>query len=585
MDENIIIESSPKKKVKTGVVVLAIVGVIIIVGTVVELIRVLGPNREYTDLDSYLGLETEDQWALLLNGTVTGQYAFVEGENYYLPLEYLTENMDERLYFDTEEEALLYALPEALLIARPGEEFYELGTEEVTLSAPGILERDGEYYISLELLEIVSDCVSDEFADNRIIWLWSDFETEFQTALARKDNIKLRTEASIKGEIVMDLTTEITLYILWEEENYTYCIAENGLMGYVKTQEIEEAEVLIKQREREPYVYTSIQLEEAVRMGWQQVTEYSYTSQTQRLIELAEQSTGLNVICPTWYSISGEDGSVTSLASAEYVQKAHELGISVWATVDNFNSEVNNYNLLSSYSARTKLIDALVSDALSLGFDGINIDFEADATGYGGMDISCGVHFTQFLRELSIRCRQEGIILSVDNYVPAAYNQYYNRYEQGQIVDYVILMGYDEHYSGSEESGSVASYEFVKNGIEDTLEDVPASKLICAVPFYTRIWTVDENGAVLGSESIGASAMAQLIEELGLSSIWLEAEQQNFVEYELDGAFYQVWLEDEDSLEWKLELIESYELAGIAGWRLGLEPESFWTMISEALTD
>ncbi len=577
-------DHSPKKRYR-GAVLLAAALAVIAVGAGYELLRVFGPNRAYANMEEYLGLSEENQWALLVNGIVTNQYAYFEEQICYLPLTYISETMDERLYLDQEQEALLYALPQELVIARLDESSYQQGDVQNSMDAPCLVKREGKFYISLDFLETVSDCVSEKFPENRILWLWSDFDTAYSSAVSRTDGEKLRTAASIRGEIVMDLSKDMRLYTLWQEGNFTYCIAENGLMGYVRTKELEETEAIMKQREKEPYVYTSIKLEEPVRMGWHQLDEYNYTLQTERLQELAAGAPGLNVISPTWYSLSGADGSVTSLASADYVQKAHELGLQVWALVDNFNPEVDNLKLLSSYAARTKLIDRLVTDALELGFDGINIDFEAGSSGLGGMDKSCGPHFTEFLRELSIRCRREGLVLSVDNYVPASYNQYYNRKEQGEIVDYLILMGYDEHYAGSEESGSVASYEFVKAGIEDTLKEVPAGKLICAVPFYTRVWNVDEAGTVLGSEAIGAKAMAQFVSEQGLTPVWLETERQNYVEYALEGSQYQVWLEDEESLAWKLDLIQSYALAGISGWKLGLEPESFWTLINEKLTD
>lgn len=578
-------EEKSRKKDYKGIVILAMILIVIVVGAGYELLRVFGSNHTYTNIGEYLGLQSDTQWVLLVNETMTDQYAYLEEQTYYLPLTYISETMDERLYMDQEQEAVLYALPEELVIARLNESVYELGTAQVPMDAPCLVKREDEYYISLDFFKTVSDCISEEFGENRILWLWNQFDTAFSCSLSLKNGEKLRTMASIRSEIVMDLTTDTRLYTLWQEGNFTYCIAENGLMGYVRTKELAGAEDVMKQREKEPYVYTSIKMEDMVRMGWHQMDEYNYMNQTERLQELADTAAGLNVISPTWYSVSGADGSVASLASADYVKKAHELGMQVWVLVDNFNREVDNYKLLSSYAARTKLIDRLIADAEQLGFDGINIDFEAATSELGGMDSSCGPHFTEFLRELSIRCRKAGLVLSVDNYVPASYNQYYNRKEQGKIVDYVILMGYDEHYAGGTDSGSVASYEFVKTGIEQTLADVPKEKLICAVPFYTRVWCVDEEGAVLGSEAKGAKAMAQFLSKQGLTSVWRETERQNYVEYELEGKRYQVWLEDEASLSWKLELTMQYQLAGISAWKLGLEPESFWEQISVKLAD
>lgn len=576
---------SKGKKDYKGIAVLALILIVIVAGAGYELLRVFGSNNTYTNIEEYLGPRSDTQWTLLVNTTVTDQYAYREGDTWYLPLSYISETMDERLYMDEELEAVLYALPEQLVTARVNEAAYALGEEQVQMDAPCLVRKDDGYYISLDFFKTVSDCVSEAFDENRILWLWNQFDEPFACTAVKKDGEKLRTTASIHGEIVMELHTDTSLYTLWQEGNFTYCIAENGLMGYVRAKELAETQGAVKQREKEPYIYTSIEFDGTIRMGWHQMDEYNYVNQTERLMELVSTAEGLNVVSPTWYSVSAADGSVTSFASAEYVQKAHEMGLQVWALVDNFNAEVDNYKLLSSYAARTKLIDRLVTDADQLGFDGINIDFEAATSDLGGMDKNCAPHFTEFLRELSIRCRRAGIVLSVDNYVPASYNQYYNRREQGEIVDYIVLMGYDEHYAGSAQSGSVASYDFVKTGIEQTLAEVPAQKLICAVPFYTRVWCVDETGAVLGSEAKGVKAMNELISEYGLTPVWRDTERQNYVEYELDGRRYQVWLEDDASLAWKLELTRQYQLAGISCWKLGLEPESFWEQIREQLAD
>ncbi len=571
-------EPRKRKKSKAGLII-ALVLIIIVVGAGYEMMKVYGSNHTYTDLDMYLGPRSSDQWTLLLNENITGQYAIMEGEALYLPLAYLSESLDDRLYFDSDLSALLYTLPNEIVAAALDESSYTQGDVVVSTDAASLICVDGVYYVSLDFIQTFSDCLWEMNEENRVIWLWNDFENSYPTAAVNKGGEKMRVSASIRSEIVMKLTEGEMVYTLWQDGSYTYCIAENGLMGYVRTDEITAGESVVKESQKVAYEYTSTQLDGYVRMGWQQMDEYNYTSQVDRLVELTGTATGLNVISPTWYSISGDDGSVTSFASAEYVQKAHELGIQVWALVDNFNTEVDNYALFSSYYARRNLITRLVSDALEYGFDGINIDFEAGSTGYGSIDSDTGVHFVEFIRELSISCRNAGIILSVDNHVPTAYNEYYNLTAQGEVVDYVIVMCYDEHYAGSETSGSVASYDFVKSGIEDTVADVPAEKVVCAIPFYTRVWQIDEFGNVLGSEAKGVSTMANFLEEQGLEVTWLDDVQQNYVSYELEGSMYEVWIEDLDSLSWKLDLVEQYGIAGVSAWRLGLETGEYWDLI------
>ena len=167
----------------------------------------------------------------------------------------------------------------------------------------------------------------------------------------------------------------------------------------------------------------------------------------------------------------------------------------------------------------------------------------------------------------------------MDNYVPAGYNRYYDFAEQGVLADYVIIMAYDEHYSGSEEAGSVSSISYVENAIRDTKEMVPARKIIMALPFYTRLWkeTVVDGVTILGVDRTpGMKDAAAILKENNAEAEWDEETCQYYAEYDKDGAHYRIWLEEADSLGEKAERIRQAELAGIGAWRLGLETEDVW---------
>ena len=222
-------------------------------------------------------------------------------------------------------------------------------------------------------------------------------------------------------------------------------------------------------------------------------------------------------------------------------------------------------------------MNQLVTAALKVGLDGINIDFE-----YLSEDV--GVHFLEFLRELSILCHQNNLVLSVDNPVPEDFTSHYDRAEQGRVVDYVIIMGYDEHYVGSEEAGSVASLPWVEQGIKDTLEEVPAKRVINAIPFYTRLWKKTDGGA-LTSEAIGMDQAQEVITANNVETYWDKTTSQNYGKYEADGATYEIWLEDAQSIAEKVKLISQYKLAGVAEWKLGFENSSIWQVISDNLTE
>ena len=273
---------------------------------------------------------------------------------------------------------------------------------------------------------------------------------------------------------------------------------------------------------------------------------------------------------------------------------AHQSNIEVWAAVRDFDGGIDSYEesfeVLSHTSKRQKLITQLISEALRVGIDGINVDFER-------ISDECGEHFIQFIRELSVRCRQNGLVLSVDNYVPMSINMQYDRKEQGIVADYVVIMGYDEHYAGSPEAGPVSSYGFVKDGIEATLKEVPAEKVISGIPFFTRLWeetpkTEAEIAEAAGtenadytmnvtSEALGMSAAANAVAQAGVSTTWDEEAKQNYATWEVEGVTYEIWLEDEQSIEPKLQLMRDNKLAGTAAWALGQEDPEIWTLIQK----
>ncbi|MDE7231521.1 MAG: hypothetical protein K2N37_00375 [Lachnospiraceae bacterium] len=285
------------------------------------------------------------------------------------------------------------------------------------------------------------------------------------------------------------------------------------------------------------------------------------------------QTKEINVISPTWFTLVGNEGEFSSFATQSYVDNAHEMGLEVWALVGNTESvDVELYEVLANTENRRRLIRGLVDVAQAYGLDGLNIDIE-------NLSLDAGEPFIQFIRELSIPCRKYGIVLSVDNYVPMNHTDHYNRAEQGVVADYVIIMGYDEHYKGSDQAGSVASIDFVEKGIANTVAEVPAEKVINAIPFYTRIW--ETKGTEVNSQAVGMEMAAEYIAAHDIVTRWDEETCQNYGEYQSGESFCQVWLEDAESIKVKLNIMEKYGISGVASWRLGFETADIWDVIEE----
>ena len=320
--------------------------------------------------------------------------------------------------------------------------------------------------------------------------------------------------------------------------------------------------------------YTSLTRDHKINLGWHVIGGIAGND---TLEEVMADTKGLNVISPTWFKLSDNEGNFTSYATQQYVDRAHDMGLEVWGLVENieYKDSIDMYAILSSTTVREKLINELVNAAVTYGLDGINVDFEQIST-------DCGEHFIEFIRELSIPCREKGLVLSVDNYVPMGHNDHYDRAEQGLVADYVIIMGYDEHYAGSSEAGSVASIDFVEEGIQRTVDQVPSNKVINAVPFYTRIWETD-NG-VLGSQAVGMEMAEEFIRTHNISVEWDDETCQNYGESTEGSRLYQIWLEDERSIEVKLNIMEKYQIGGVASWRLGYEKPEIWDVIGVYLS-
>ena len=326
-------------------------------------------------------------------------------------------------------------------------------------------------------------------------------------------------------------------------------------------------------------------------MGWHQVTSKAANN---TLEEVTRNAKGiLNVISPTWFKLADTTGNISSLAQASYVEKAHNMGMQVWVLADDFSyGEDGSYfvsAVLGNYDSRQRLINNLVSEVINCNADGLNIDYEKI---YEEM----ADDYIQFIRELSIECRKNGLVLSVDTYVMQSYNEFYNRKGIAEAADYLVIMGYDEHWAGDNSAGSVASLPYVKKGIEDAKVCADAKRIINGIPFFTRVWTETKEGLTsegtyvedpingnywLTSIAVGMDSAEQKLSSQGITPTWLEDLGQYYGEYEAEGIRERIWLEDERSVQEKLNVMSETGIGGVACWKLGLEKAAVWEEIQE----
>lgn len=532
-------------------------------------------SKEYADLDEYFEIDGEEDTAIILQDERLADRALLRDGEYYLTLETVHKYFNTRFYEDQGEGLLLYTTPTEIMTAQIGADVYtvsggagddqEVRTE--TREYPLSFYEGEVLYLAIDYVKEYTNFSYEAFTGPNRLQIYTQWDDR-TVADVTKDT-QVRFQGGIKSDILEDVSKGDTLTVLEEMEKWSKVKTEDAIIGYVENKRLTDQ----RTESQEPvtdYVepeYTSLTRDHKICLAWHQVMSPAANS---TLSSVLEGTAGINVISPTWMSLNGSDGQFDNIGSFEYVEAAHNRGLEVWALVDNLREGVDSYQVLSSTTNRARLIDGLVTSAKGLGIDGINIDFEQ-------LTPETGEHFAQFLRELSIPCRKNGIVLSVDNYVPMGNTDYYNRTEQGIVADYVIIMGYDEHWSGSEAAGSVASIDYVEHGIQKTVEEVPSHKVINGIPLYTRVWKT--KGSEVSSDAVGMGSAEAFLSKHGVQAVWDEATCQNYGEFEQDGALYQVWLEDEQSIEVKLNVMRNYDLAGVAAWKLTLEKPSVWNVI------
>lgn len=546
------------------------------------------PTNQRMSLEEYFGPMEADEAAIVIQDQIlTDQRALVRDGHVYLPHELVRDSLNERFFWDAENGQVLFTT---------ASQTFEIPVESASYKViDGALDDDpssessfeevialradsGDLYFSLAFLAQYTDIAWTYEEDTRHVFIrnqWGDTLTA--------DSLKeaaVRYAGGIKSPIVTDLLKGDQVIVLEQGEHWLKVLTQNGFVGWVKSNRMTEP-VTVNQEHEDftPVAYPSIKMDDKVSLIWHMVTT---TGDNKAFPDATASMTGINVISPTWFSLTDNEGNVESLGSKTYVEEAHNKGLQVWGLVDDFSPDMDNSVMLSSTAARRNCISQLIGYARTLGMDGINIDFEH-------IDPDDAYTYTEFVRELSIACRSHSLVLSVDTYPPYDFNAYLNRKEIAAVSDYLINMGYDEHYVGSESAGSVASFGYEARALSTLLQSgIPADKLISAIPFYTRIWytSTDEAGtAYINSEELSMNAVSATLESWSLTPQWDPSTAQNYISwYTDDGVLCEIWIEDADSLLRKALLVSSNDLAGCAIWALGFQDDSVWKVVSENIS-
>lgn len=558
-------------------VIIAILLILVIAGGALGkvLLDKYSYSKEEAEWNEFYQVSESDRSAIILQDEMVEEQALIRDDVCYFDLATVHKYMNEVFYADMTEKLLLYANPTEVIRTTFGETSYT--TTEGTQDAGYVISfvEGDTVYVAADYVKLFTNYSYDCY--DRHVQVYTEWGTR-QVAQLKKDTA-VRLRGGVKSPILTQAAKGDTLEILEQMETWSKVKTSDSVIGYVENKRLgditEETETPVTDYQ-EPE-YTALTSDSKICLGWHSI---GGVGGNDTLYSMVSGTKGMNVIAPTWFSLTDENGSIRNFGTANYVTTAHNMGLQVWGVVDNFNyanetgTAISTLNMLSSTTSRQNFVRNVTDAAVSLGLDGINVDFEQ-------LSSDCGPHYVEFIRELSIQCRNMGLVLSIANYVPFNFNDYYRLDIQGQVADYVIIMGYDEHWHGSKDPGSVASISYVSGGLDRTLQEVPANKVVNALPFYTILWKTE--GTDVTDEYITMNNEADFMSRAGVTAEWDEETCQNYAEWTSGNATYQIWLEDAESIAVKLNMMATKNIGGVAVWRLGYGTQAAWELINAYL--
>ena len=573
------------KKVLVGLAVVIIVGLLAAAGIIIydKIAEKYRESDVKTELTAYYNVP-EGEAMIIFDEKVYDKNALYSNGEHYLDLPTVMEKYALLFLWSAEENRLYYTTASKAYILTPGEKVMTLNGKAVENEIPLVILKDGTPYVSMSFLSTCCNITYRTYNNpERVLITYS--KDEYLCATVKAET-SIRVGQDIKSDYLERLPSGAVVRVIEgggiQQNGFIKVMSEDGVRGYILVERLDwdnrfnEAPSFNAFDAEE---YRHFKSDEKIFLSWQLVYSKGHIDE---MLASLDNNPEVNVVSPTWLFMSGADGELTSYVDSDYVAAAHDRGVKVWALLKNdvidgvFDGAEDSHRVFSSYEARKKLIENAVAEVKKCGADGINIDIEM-------LNVETGVYFVQFLKELYIKSRENGIVISVDNYIPEHYNAFYNIPEQSKVADYIVIMGYDEHYTGSD-AGSVSSLSWFTYAADITLKKCPAEQIIMGVPFYTRLWKEETQGDVIKtySETMDLRQQATFLKKLDMEPEWLEEAGQNYYEYEQDGFTYKLWEENKKSLTLKAIAIGERNMAGAAGWMMGGETEGLWSAIKSA---
>lgn len=500
---------------------------------------------------------------------------FIIDENgVYLDKDVILDNLNSHISYDEESKMLVITTLDEV-IRFYGEETVKINQEETKDISPMIF-IENKPFLPIDRLDAYLGLSINYIEDTNKLVLLNMYEDRVTGKIFR-NNIKLFTDKSIFSSTIDTLFAEDSVIVVEEDKSWTKVITEGGYIGYVKSKHIiDKVNISGKEKKTKNPIWKP--KNEKIILTWEHV--YSKNPDTNRIGELK----GVNIVSPTWLSLGNSEGKINSNISQEYISWAKDRGYRIWVLFSNSFDPDLTHEFLNNARAREYVINQLLDIVKENNMDGINIDFE-------NVYLKDKRALVQFVRELTPIFHENRLVVSMDVTVKGGsenWSLFYDRAALGEVVDYIAVMTYDEHWAASPVSGSVASLSWVEKGIKGLLEEVPKEKLLLGIPFYTRMWVetpsrTKANEMDVKSRTLTMEAVNKILEKDNVVRVWDEMAGQEFLVYIEDGAIHKVWVEDSKSIELKTKLVNKYNLAGVAIWRRGFETENIWEVIDSTL--
>jgi spore germination protein len=468
---------------------------------------------------------------------------------------FLTNQLDANIYIEGKSEKIILTTKEILLRFQGNQSEAFLNGKPFKLTAAN-QKIENEWYISWDDIKKIYP-FEIHAIENGSRFSVIDLAHPGGLVLA---NTSIREDANKKQPITGKIIAKDKVEIIDRKDDWLFIQKDDGFFGWTKASNIQ---VLLKK--------DSVIKEKSspIHIVWDQI--FSGTS----TLTASEKLEGINVLIPTWFSVFDEQGTIrVNGANADYVKYAHSKNIQVWGLVQNQFDPKLTHNFLLTYDKRIHIIQQLISYAKNYNLDGINVDFE-------NVNVEDKNLVTQFIYELTALANEKKLIISVNVTAKSDsknWSLFYDRKAIGEVVDYVILMAYDQTPEVSSKSGSVATIPWTEQSIQGLLEEVSPEKLVLGIPLYTRVW--EEKSGKTSSKTLSHKYEAQWLKNKKVTPSNDPISGQHYVEYRAGENLIKLWLEDDFSIQKRIDFIRKYQFSGIASWSKMHASDDLWHTIA-----